>query len=40
VATDVKNTLLDTISTSEAKRKGFKVPVNDSLVSVAPHENK
>jgi len=38
VATDVKNTLLETISTSEARRKGFKVPVNENIVSVAPHD--
>jgi len=38
VATDVKNSLLNTISTSEARRKGYKVPVNENIVSIAPHD--
>lgn len=37
---DVRSPLAQTISTSEARRRGFKVPVNDSDVSVAPNRNK
>jgi len=37
---DVNSPLAKTISTSEARRKGYKVPVNDSDVSVTPNRNK
>ena len=37
---DVNSPLAKTISTSEARRRGYKVPVNDSDVSIAPHKNK
>ena len=37
---DVNSPLAKTISTSEARRKGYKVPVNDSDVSVTPNKNK
>ena len=37
---DVNSPLAETISTSEARRRGYKVPVNDSDVSIAPHNNK
>ena len=37
---DVNSPLAKTISTTEARRKGYKVPVNDSDVSIAPHKNK
>lgn len=33
---DVNSPLAQTISTSEARRKGYKVPVNDPRVSIAP----
>jgi len=38
VNVDVNSPLAEIISTSEARRKGFDVPVNDSKVSIAPHE--
>tara|TARA_R110002124_G_scaffold238749_3_gene404007 strand:+ start:707 stop:2464 length:1758 start_codon:yes stop_codon:yes gene_type:complete len=38
--TDAKSPLAKTISTSEAKRKGYKVPSNKSDVSIKPHNNK
>ena len=38
--TDAKSPLAKTISTSEAKRKGYKVPSNNSDVSIKPHNNK
>jgi len=34
---DVNSPLAKTISTSEARRRGYKVPTNDSKVSIAPH---
>lgn len=37
---DVNSPLAKTISTSEARRKGYKVPTNDSDVSITPHNNK
>ena len=37
---DVNSPLAKTISTSEARRKGYKVPKNNSDVSVKPHNNK
>ncbi len=37
---DVNSPLAETITTSEARRRGYKVPVNDSDVSIAPHNNK
>lgn len=37
---DVNSPLAETISTSEARRKGYKVPKNNSDVSIAPHDNK
>jgi hypothetical protein len=37
---DVNSPLAKTISTSEARRKGYKVPTNDSDVSVTPNRNK
>ena len=38
--TDSNSPLAKTISTSEAKRKGYKVPTNNSGVSIKPHNNK
>lgn len=35
---DVNSPLAEIISTSEARRKGYKVPTNDTKVSIAPHE--
>ena len=35
---DVNSPLAQKISTSEARRKGYKVPKNDSLVSIAPNK--
>ena len=35
---DVNSPLATTISTSEARRRGYKVPTNDTLVSVAPNK--
>jgi len=37
---DANSPLAKTISTSEARRKGYKVPVNDSDVSITPNNNK
>tara|TARA_R110000751_G_scaffold93304_2_gene182325 strand:- start:832 stop:2538 length:1707 start_codon:yes stop_codon:yes gene_type:complete len=37
---DVNSPLAKTISTSESRRKGFKVPTNDSDVSITPNKNK
>ena len=37
---DVNSPLAQTISTSEARRRGYKIETNDSLVSVAPHSVK
>ena len=37
---DVNSPLAKLISTTKAKSKGYKVPTNDNLVSVAPHDNK
>lgn len=37
---DANSPLAKTISTSEARRRGYKVPVNDSDVSITPHNNK
>lgn len=37
---DVNSPLAQTITTTEARRRGYKVPVNDSDVSVTPHNNK
>ena len=37
---DVNSPLAQTISTSEARRRGYKVPTNPSDVSVTPHNNK
>ena len=37
---DVNSPLAKTISTSEARRKGYKVPVNDSNVSIEPNKNR
>ena len=37
---DANSPLAKTISTSESRRRGYKVPVNDSDVSIAPHKNK
>ena len=37
---DTNSPLAKIISTSEAKRKGYKVPTNDSDVSVTPNKNK
>jgi len=34
---DVNSPLAKTISTSEARRKGYKVPTNKSIVSIKPH---
>jgi hypothetical protein len=36
VKIDVNSPLAETISTSKARQKGFKVPVNESKVSIAP----
>jgi len=33
---DVKSPLAETVSTTRARSKGYKVPVNDTLVSIAP----
>jgi hypothetical protein len=40
VNVDPKSPLAEIISTSEARKRGYKVPTNDSLVSIAPHDNK
>ena len=37
---DVNSPLAKQITTSEARRKGYKVPVNDSDVSITPNKNK
>jgi hypothetical protein len=37
VSVDVKSPLAKIISTGEARRKGYKVPTNDTKVSIAPH---
>ena len=37
---DANSPLAQTISTSEARRRGYKVPVNDSDVSITPNKNK
>lgn len=37
---DANSPLAKTISTSEARRRGYKVPVNDSDVSITPNKNK
>ena len=37
---DVNSPLAKTISTSESRRRGYKVPTNDSDVSITPHNNK
>jgi len=37
VSVDVRSPLAEIISTSAARRKGYKVPVNDTKVSIAPH---
>ena len=37
---DVNSPLADKITTSEARRKGYKVPTNNTNVSVTPHNNK
>jgi len=37
---DVNSPLAKKISTTAARKKGYKVPVNDSDVSIAPHSNK
>lgn len=37
---DLNSPLSETVSTSEARRKGFKPPTNNSDVSVKPHNNK
>ena len=34
---DVNSPLAKTISTSEARRKGYKVPANENIVSIKPH---
>jgi len=34
---DVNSPLAKTISTAEARRKGYKVPTNESIVSIKPH---
>ena len=36
VKIDVNSPLAEQISTSEARRKGYKVPTNDTLVSIEP----
>jgi hypothetical protein len=35
---DVKSPLAEIISTSEARRKGLKIPTNENIVSIAPHD--
>lgn len=35
---DVNSPLAKTISTSEARRRGYKVPTNENIVSIAPHD--
>ena len=35
---NVSADLVKTISTSEARRRGYKVPTNDTLVSIAPNK--
>jgi hypothetical protein len=37
---DVNSPLAKKISTTAARKKGYKVPANDSDVSIAPHSNK
>jgi len=37
---DVNSPLAKIISTSEARRRGYKVPTNESVVSIAPHDIK
>ena len=37
---DANSPLAKTITTSEARRKGYKVPTNDTNVSVTPNKNK
>ncbi len=37
---DVNSPLAKTISTSEARRKGYKVPVNNTNVSLTPNKNR
>jgi len=37
---DVNSPLAKQITTSEARRKGYKVPTNNSNVSITPHNNK
>tara|TARA_R110000796_G_scaffold97429_2_gene204410 strand:+ start:300 stop:2018 length:1719 start_codon:yes stop_codon:yes gene_type:complete len=37
---DVSSPLAELISTSEARRRGFKVPTNENEVSIAPHDMK
>ncbi len=37
---DVNSPLAKTITTTEARRRGYRVPVNESDVSVTPHNNK
>jgi hypothetical protein len=36
---DVNSPLAKTISTSEARRKGYKVPTNENIVSIKPHNS-
>jgi len=40
VNVDPNSPLAEIISVSEAKRKGFKVPVNEPIVGLAPHDAK
>jgi len=40
VSVDVNSPLAEIISTSEARRRGYSVPTNDTRVSIAPHEMK
>jgi hypothetical protein len=40
VNVDPNSPLAEIISVSEAKRKGFKVPVNEPMVGLAPHDAK
>tara|TARA_R110000744_G_scaffold82750_1_gene162579 strand:+ start:13973 stop:15649 length:1677 start_codon:yes stop_codon:yes gene_type:complete len=40
VNVDPNSPLAEIISTSEARKRGYKLPKNDSLVSIAPHDNK
>lgn len=40
VSVDVKSPLAEIISTSKARQKGFKVPVNNPKVGIAPHDMK